>query len=68
MKTPNNSKTTEEVKEAVSIVKYSTYKLTLPIDKKLSHNFQSFCKDLDTDASKQLRNYIERCVADRVLY
>jgi len=68
MKTPKNGKITKEVKEAVGVVKYSTYKLTLPIDKKLSHSFQSFCKDLDTDASKQLRNYIERCVADRVLY
>ena len=37
------------------------YKLTLPIDKKISHRFQALCKELYTDASKYLRRHIYDC-------
>ena len=67
MKTVTKQATSEEVQNAMNAVKQTTYKLTLPIDKRLSHTFQSLCKELDTDASKQLRSYIERCVEGREL-
>ena len=67
MKTVTNKARSEEVQDAMNAVKQTTYKLTLPIDKRLSHTFQSLCKELDTDASKQLRNYIERCVSGKEL-
>ena len=67
MKTVTNKARSEEVQDAMNAVKHTTYKLTLPIEKRLSHTFQSLCKELDTDAYKQLRNYIERCVEGRKL-
>lgn len=68
MKTPISKDRSQEVINAMDAAKKTTYKLTLPINKRLSHTFQSLCKELDTDASKQLRNYIERCVESRELY
>lgn len=68
MKTPKSKDRNQEVINAMDAAKKTTYKLTLPINKRLSHTFQSLCKELDTDASKQLRNYIERCVESRELY
>ncbi len=64
MKTIKSKPLTEEVVTAMKIVKQTNYKLTLPINKRLSHSFQTLCKELDTDASKQLRGYIEKCVTE----
>ena len=73
MKTNKATPISKEVLEQVEAVKktkvhpadleeITSYKLTLPINKKRSHKFQAMCKDLDTDASKYLRRHIYDCV------
>ena len=72
MKTNRSTPLAEEVVQQIEAVKktkihpadleeITTYKLTLPINKKRSHKFQAMCKEMDTDASKYLRRHIFAC-------